>query len=152
LADEQQSAKAPLAAKPLPIAKATPLKRLFLKPKPCAMLLILKDAEQSWYPSKIARASGASYVHVVNLLASLRKFSIVSSEKKGKQNIFKLTERGAYLALTLDDLVKKCESAEAEQKTAPKQEALPPHAAAEPEPAKPDAKERHDSKQDLARK
>jgi len=70
--------------------------------------------------------SGSSYVHVINLLTNLRKFGIVASEKKGKQNIFHLTEKGAYLALTLDDLSKKCETAEAEHKMV-KQEAPPPH-------------------------
>ena len=112
------------------------MKRLFLKPKPCAILLFLKDSEQSWYPSKLARAAGASYVHVVNLLAPLRKFGMVVSERKGKQNMFRLTERGAYLALTLDDLVKKCEAAEADLKAGPKQEAPPAHAEAEIAPAK----------------
>ena len=106
--------------------KPSALKQLILKPKPCSILLLLKDAEQSWYPSKLARVSGASYVHVINLLTNLRKFGIVASEKKGKQNIFHLTEKGAYLALTLDDLAKKCETAETEHKQV-KQEAPPPH-------------------------
>ena len=106
--------------------KPSALKRLLLKPKPCAILLLLKDAEQVWYPSKLARVSGSSYVHVINLLTNLRKFGIVASEKKGKQNIFHLTEKGAYLALTLDDLSKKCETAETEHKMV-KQEAPPPH-------------------------
>ena len=106
--------------------KPSALKQLFLKPKPCSVLLLLKDSEQSWYPSKLARVSGASYVHVINLLTSLRTFGIVASEKKGKQNIFHLTEKGAYLSLTLDDLSKKCETAETEHKMV-KQEAPPPH-------------------------
>ena len=108
------------------LRKPSVLKQLLLKPKPCSVLLLLKDAEQPWYPSKLARASGASYVHVINLLTNLKRFGIVSSEKKGKQNIFHLTETGAYLVLTLDDLSKKCETAEAEHKQA-KQEAPPPH-------------------------
>ena len=106
--------------------KPSALKRLLLKPKPCSILLLLKDSEQTWYPSKLARVSGSSYVHVINLLSNLRKFEIVASEKKGKQNIFHLTEKGAYLALTLDDLAKKCEAAETEHKQV-KQEAPPPH-------------------------
>ncbi|MFA6907350.1 MAG: hypothetical protein WC263_00825 [Candidatus Micrarchaeia archaeon] len=116
-----------MAGEPAPAAqKPSALKQLLLKPKPCAILLLLKDAEQTWYPSKLARVSGSSYVHVINLLTNLRTFGIVASEKKGKQNIFHLTEKGAYLSLTLDDLSKKCEAAEAEHKTA-KQEAPPPH-------------------------
>jgi predicted transcriptional regulator len=116
-----------LAAEAAPAApRPSALKQLLLKPKPCSIVLLLKDSEQTWYPSKLARSSGASYVHVINLLSGLKKFGIVASEKKGKQNMFHLTEKGAYLALTLDDLAKKCEAAEAEHKQA-KQEAPPPH-------------------------
>jgi len=37
-------------------------------------------------------------------------------EKKGKQNIYKLTEKGAYLAAALDDFLKKCDAMEQEAK------------------------------------
>ncbi|MFA6328024.1 MAG: hypothetical protein WCY41_01115 [Candidatus Micrarchaeia archaeon] len=128
--------------------KPSALKQLLLKPKPCSILLLLKDSAQTWYPSKLARSSGASYVHVINLLTGLKKFGIVISEKKGKQNIFRLTEKGAYLALTLDDLAKKCETAEAEHKMV-KQEAPPPHPLPEAPAAqkeKTDAKEKGEAK------
>ena len=92
------------------------MKQLFLKKKPCNMLLLLKDSEQQWYPSKLARSAGASYVHTVNLLSSLRAFGAVVLEKKGKQNIIRLTEKGAYLAQSLDDFSKKCDSYEQEAK------------------------------------
>jgi len=118
--------EAPPAAKQA--AASMPLKQLFLKLKPCSIILLLKDSQQSWYPSKLARSAGMSYVHTVNLLSELRFYGMVTVEKKGKQNVFHLTEKGAYLALTLDDLVKKCETAEADLK-APKQEAPPAHAA-----------------------
>ena len=86
------------------------MRRLFLKLKSCAILLLLKDAQQSWYPSKLARSSGTSYVHTVNLLSELRKNGAVASEKKGKQNVFHLTEKGAVLAQVLDDFTKKCDA------------------------------------------
>lgn len=92
------------------------MKNLFLKKKPCGILLLLKDSSQQWYPSKLARESGASYVHTVNLLSKLKAFGVVTAEKKGKQNIFRLTEKGAYLALSLEDFSKKCEAAPAEPK------------------------------------
>jgi len=97
--------------------------------------LLLKDAEQAWYPSKLARTAGMSYVHTVNLMSELRKYGIATVEKKGKQNMYKLTERGAYLALVLDDLVKKCDAAEADQKS-PRQETPPAHASSAAAPAK----------------
>jgi len=122
-------------AKQKPEKKASPLKQLFLKPKPSAIILLLKDAEQAWYPSKLARTAGMSYVHTVNLMSELRKYGIATVEKKGKQNMYKLTERGAYLALVLDDLVKKCDAAEADQKS-PRQETPPAHASSAAAPAK----------------
>lgn len=85
------------------------MKSLFLKSKPCAVLLLLKDDSKQWYPAKLARESGSSYVHTVNLLALLKKEGIAVSEKKGKQRIFRLSEKGAHLALVLDEFVKKCE-------------------------------------------
>ena len=94
------------------------MKKLFLKAKPSAVLLLLKDAQQAWYPSKLARESSSSYVHTVNLLSQLRKLGVVSVEKKGRQNIYKLAERGAQLASLLDDFSKKCEAVEAEAKSA----------------------------------
>lgn len=127
--------------------KASPhfsIKRLFLKQKPCAVVLLLKDAEQAWYPSKLARTAGMSYVHTVNLLSELRKYGMATVEKKGKQNIYRLTERGAYFALSLDDLVKKSETAEGEHK-APKQEASSPHSTA-PAPAAPAKEEKPSDK------
>jgi predicted transcriptional regulator len=94
------------------------MKQLFIKNKPSSVLLLLKDSQQTWYPSKLARASNSSYVHAVNLLVELRKRGVVSVEKKGRQNLYRLTEKGAYLALALDDFVKKCESFEQEQRQA----------------------------------
>jgi len=108
------------------------MKNLFMKHKPCAILLLLKDSQQTWYPSKLARAAGTSYLHTVNLLSALRKLSIVSLEKKGKQNQYKLTEKGAHIALTLDDFVKKCDAAENEAKQQAKTEAQAPLQAAQP--------------------
>ncbi|VVB98965.1 Uncharacterised protein [uncultured archaeon] len=94
------------------------MKRLFLKLKPAGVLLLLKDSQQVWYPSKLAREAKISYVHTVNLLAHLRRLNIATVEKKGKQNIYKLTEKGAYLASALDDFAKKCDAADAEAKAA----------------------------------
>ncbi|MCX8197748.1 MAG: hypothetical protein N3F07_00935 [Candidatus Micrarchaeota archaeon] len=102
------------------------MKELFLKIKPSSILLLLKDSQQSWYPSKLARASGASYVHTVNLLGKLRKANVVSLEKKGKQTCYRLTEKGAHLALSLDDFSKKCDSLAADsEKAAPQQQPSP---------------------------
>ncbi len=102
------------------------MKKLFLKAKPSAVLLLLKDAQQTWYPSKLARESSSSYVHTVNLLSQLRRLGVVTVERKGRQNMYRLTERGAQLASPLDDFSKKCEAVEAEAKSAQARQEKPP--------------------------
>jgi predicted transcriptional regulator len=97
------------------------MKEEFLKIKPSAVLLLLKDSQQQWYPSKLARLANCSYVHTVNLLSRLRKYGIVALEKKGRQSIYKLTDRGLQLAALLDDFSKKCDLAEAESKAKPEE-------------------------------
>jgi predicted transcriptional regulator len=106
------------------------MKNLFLKKKPCAMLLLLKDSSQQWYPSKLARESGSSYVHTVNLLSVLKSFGAVVVEKKGKQSIYRLTEKGQYMALSLDDFSKKCDGLGQEPKK-PEPHAVQPEKQAE---------------------
>ena len=112
------------------------MKRLFLKIKPSSVLILLKDSQQAWYPSKLARASNSSYVHTVNLLSALRRHGVVTLEKKGRQNMYKLTEKGAYLALVLDDFAKKCDAAEQEARQQAKSSEAP---AAKPEEKQPAA-------------
>ena len=106
------------------------MKSLFLKIKPATVLMLLKDSQQSWYPSKLARSSNSSYVHTVNLLGELRKHGVVTLEKRGRQNFYKLTEKGAYLAFALDDFAKKCDAFEQEAKQQAKAEAQSQQAAA----------------------
>jgi predicted transcriptional regulator len=117
------------------------MKSLFIKVKPCTVLLLLKDASQAWYPSKLARGASCSYVHVVNLLSELRKQGVVGTERKGKQNIYKLTEKGAQLASPLDDFAKKCDAMLSEAKS---QQAAAAQSAQEPKqaekPAQPEKK------------
>jgi len=124
------------------------MKKLFLKSKPSAVLLLLKDASQSWYPSKLARESKSSYVHVVNLLSKLRALGIVATEKKGKQNIYHLTEKGAMLASPLDDFSKKCDAYAQEKAQAVKQEAQAQQAAS---PA-PSSEKKEEKKQESEKK
>lgn len=102
------------------------MKSLFLKAKPCAVLLLLKDESQSWYPAKLARDSHCSYLHTVNLLSNLQKDGIVSVEKKGKQRLFRLTEKGMQIAVALDALVKRCEGKADEQKVEPPEPPIAP--------------------------
>ncbi|MCX8162944.1 MAG: hypothetical protein N3D10_00100 [Candidatus Micrarchaeota archaeon] len=79
----------------------------FLKLKPTAILLCLKDETKEWYPSKIAKYSGASYVYTTNFLEKLSSLGLVSLEKKGKEKVAKLTEKGKVIAGLIDEIEKR---------------------------------------------
>ncbi|MEM4554328.1 MAG: winged helix-turn-helix domain-containing protein [Candidatus Anstonellaceae archaeon] len=92
------------------------MKSIFVKLKPANMLLLLKDSSQNWFPSKLARGANCSYVYTVAILNRLQKFGIISFEKKGKQKLYRLTERGMQIASILDDFIKRCDAASQESK------------------------------------
>ncbi len=106
------------------------MKELILKKKPSAVVLLLRDSTQQWYPSKLAKSAGATYVYVTQLLSRMSKEGFVVFDKKGKQKFVTLTERGVLAAAALDEFVKKSE--------APKQAPVPAQPAQEkkePQPA-----------------
>ena len=94
------------------------LKEWFLRPKPCAVLLALRDSQQSWYPAKLAQAAKATYVYTTNLLTKLKAVGLVAFEKKGRLKRVFLTEQGVLIASALEALVQKFDL--------PKQVAAPP--------------------------
>ncbi|MCM8830592.1 MAG: hypothetical protein NC918_00125 [Candidatus Omnitrophica bacterium] len=85
------------------------LKYVFLKKKPSLILITLKDETNNWYPSKIAAYCGASYVHVTKFIDELKKIELVLVEKKGKQKIVKLTDKGKALAGLIEEIIKRLE-------------------------------------------
>ncbi|MFA5105798.1 MAG: hypothetical protein WC506_02450 [Candidatus Micrarchaeia archaeon] len=87
-------------------------KHLFLKEKQCAVLLLLKDGSQQWYPSKLAASARCTYVFAASFLKKLEKLGLVKSEKKGRQNSVTLTESGVALAVSCDDFSRKLEAVE----------------------------------------
>ena len=83
------------------------MKEFLLKQKPVAVILCLKEYEQKWYPSKIAKYSATSYVDVTKWLSKLQQAGWVQFEKKGRMKTVALTEQGKVIAATLDELVRK---------------------------------------------
>lgn len=110
------------------------IRRFLLKGKPVAILLCLKDTNQSWYPSKLAKSSGASYVYVTSWLTKLEKAGWVKLERKGRLKSVVASEAGLAVASALDELVHKIDTLE--QKAA-----AAPAPAAEPESVKKPSKE-----------
>jgi len=97
------------------------LKQFLLKGKPAAVLLALKDSGSSWYPSKLAQVSGASYVYVTTWLTKLEAAGWVKFERKGRQKAVTLTEKGMAVAQALEELVRKIEPKSPAQQAAPPQ-------------------------------
>ncbi len=77
---------------------------LFARPKPCRIMVTLKDPTNTWYLSKIAVSTGTTYVYVTKLVSKLEKSGYLQIEAKGKKRVVKLTERGLLVANAITDL------------------------------------------------
>ena len=80
---------------------------IFARPKPCKILILLRDEKTAWHISKLAKNSDSTYVYATQLLTNLEKLGLVSLESKGKKRVAKLTEKGADVAKLLEDLAIK---------------------------------------------
>jgi predicted transcriptional regulator len=77
---------------------------VFARPKPCRIMLILRDGESAWHLSKLAKMSDTTYVYVTKLIANLAKEGFVTVEAKGKKRLVKLTDKGVRTAKAIDEL------------------------------------------------
>lgn len=77
---------------------------LFARPKPCKMLITLKDSTNSWYLSKLAKATDTTYVYITKLVNRLEMDGILVTESKGKKRIVRLTEKGMQIANAIEEL------------------------------------------------
>ena len=82
---------------------------VFARPKPCKIMIVLRDTETSWHLSKIARSSNTTYVYVTKLVSRFQKNGLVIIEPKGKKRIIRLTEKGMGVANTIHELMNKLE-------------------------------------------
>jgi len=85
---------------------------LIVRPKPCAVLITLRDAETTWHLSKIAKASDTTYVYVTKLIYKMEEEGIVIVESKGKKRIVRLTEKGKRIADLAYELVTSLDSSQ----------------------------------------
>ena len=77
---------------------------IFARPKPCRIMTILRDSENSWHLSKIAKNSDTTYVYVTKLIGKLQQSGLVNIETKGKKRIVKLTEKGMRAAKAIEEM------------------------------------------------
>ncbi|MBS3067972.1 DUF4364 family protein [Candidatus Micrarchaeota archaeon] len=81
-----------------------------IKDKPLRILLALKEPESVWYLSKLAKATGTTYVFVTHFISKLEKTGIVTMETKGKKRFAKLTEKGMQVATLFEEIRNKLET------------------------------------------
>lgn len=78
--------------------------QLFARPKPCRILVLLREPETVWHLSKLAKGSDTTYVYVTKLMTELSKRGIVTIEAKGKKRLVRLTDKGAKVANAIFEL------------------------------------------------
>ncbi len=71
---------------------------IILRGKQTRILVALRDTNQAWYVSSLAKAAGTTYVHACNFINVCEELGIVNCEKHGKLKVVKLTEKGAKMA------------------------------------------------------
>ncbi len=79
---------------------------IFMRPKPCRIMILLRDNESSWHLSKLARGSGSTHVYVSGFITGLAEKGLVTVEVKGKKKFVKLTEKGMKIANAIEELDK----------------------------------------------
>jgi predicted transcriptional regulator len=83
---------------------------LVARPKPCRIMMLLRDTEGAWHLSKLAKSSDTSYVYVTHLVSKLEAGGLVLVESKGKKRVVKLTEKGLAVANIIHELMGKLQS------------------------------------------
>ena len=85
---------------------------LFCRPKPCRILILLRETDTSWHLSKLAKNSDTTYVYVTKLMSKLQEKGFVEIQVKGKKRIVKLTEKGTAAANLIYELTNKLDDSE----------------------------------------
>ncbi len=83
---------------------------LFARPKPCRIMVLLRDSESPWHLSKLAKGSDTTYVYVTKLVTQMQKEGLVTIEPKGKKRMVRLTEKGMRVANAIHELKNIIES------------------------------------------
>lgn len=97
---------------------------IILKGKQSRILVALRDTNQAWYVSSLAKAAGTTYVHACNFINICEELGIVNCEKHGKLKVVKLTDKGAKMA----EMISGISSLISQTVQAPQQQAPQPAA------------------------
>ena len=89
------------------------MKEIFLREKPCRMLLLVYEGGREWSITSLAKASGMVYPHASELLRKLQAGGIVKLEKAGRKIRVTKTEKGKSLAESVESAIEAMKKAEA---------------------------------------
>lgn len=78
-------------------------KDVVLNEKPADTIVLLNQKGPS-YPKKLSDETETTYSHMVRMLKTLREENLVTSEKKGRRKVYKLTPKGEKLGEQLCNL------------------------------------------------
>lgn len=79
---------------------------VFARPKPCRIMVTLRNSEEPLHLSKIAKGTDTTYVYVTHLVSKLAEEGYVSVEARGKKRMVRLTEKGTRVANAIEELNK----------------------------------------------
>ncbi len=85
------------------------MQELLLKIKPCKILVCLRNNTTNWNLTKIAKETQTTFVYTVKVIAKMEESGYVITERKGKNRVIKLSEKGAKIATNLEEVMKNIE-------------------------------------------
>lgn len=100
------------------------MRDLLLRGKNAKLLVSLKD-DGKWYPGSLARAAGMSYVHATMVLNELAREGVVEFKQEGKWKKVALSEKGAKIAMALDELMSRMAALEVKEEKKPEEKKEP---------------------------
>ncbi len=77
----------------------------FIRERPAALLLLLRNSTKSWHISLLSRESGLTYLHTLNVLSQLYNLGLVEYKTEGRKKIVFLTEKGKNISSILNQLM-----------------------------------------------
>ena len=80
---------------------------LFLREKPARILLGMKTAKESVYPTILSKEADCTYSHTIKILNAFRDLGLVQFEKTGRIKQVKLTDDGWDIAHNMEAIIKK---------------------------------------------
>ncbi|MCU4753416.1 winged helix DNA-binding protein [Halobacteria archaeon AArc-curdl1] len=78
---------------------------IFLKEKPCKILIEISNPQTNSYPSDVAKAADTTLSHTITLIQEMENMGLVKSEKTGRKKMLKLTKEGKTVAKPLSTVL-----------------------------------------------